>query len=555
MFSRPAWPIKLSLLLGAVSHVSGAYLHWETCPNSGAPNSTVNDSPTFSAGIVPDLTGSHQSLQLNWSFWTTTVDCAVAQGLITAGEVHLTTLWDSKFVRTEPDVACRPFAFPDGLSGAILDVPMIVDDFGPLPPLSTMHIEAHILWQSQVGEAELTCVLADATPALKQRVSAAIDAVSWATLAVVFLSAVLRTAFPDDYVPGVGPRLDPAARPLLPALGDCLQYLQFIFLTGGLSVNYPGFFQPAIARLHWFSLFSDGDISRRPAYMGIRDGVYETNGTMTGQLGMDTLAQTIGAPANMDIWLNMVIFFMIIVLISALVLQAYQVLLMRNSLGYLRACHRSLSVALMYFLLPLVSFSVYEICQSSSLILAYSLLVVVSLSVASVTIKWLTRRWVARRRDIKRLSAQSLAMAGPTLKNNTARPLLVIDERSIILLLFTLTFVRGVAIGGLQVAGSAQLVILAVCDLIMLGCGIGLGIFPVASTLTLGAFVRICTVALMFTFVKGLAVLDKTRAIIGYIILSLHACVLILGFLCPALYKLVMIFVTKHRLPGQVCDD
>ncbi|KAA8576275.1 hypothetical protein EYC84_006418 [Monilinia fructicola] len=37
-------------------------------------------------------------------------------------------------------------------------------------------------------------------------------------------------------------------RLVTPGFGDCLQYIQFVTLTGGLTLNYPGFINPSSAK-------------------------------------------------------------------------------------------------------------------------------------------------------------------------------------------------------------------------------------------------------------------------------------------------------------------
>lgn len=92
----------------------------------------------------------------------------------------------------------------------------------------------------------------------------------------------------------------PDPQPVLPNVGDCLQYLQHIFLGASLSLFYPGFLIPVAGRVSWSSLFSGGILTYGHAdYASISDGIYERNGTYGGTFGLETMAQIVGAPATM----------------------------------------------------------------------------------------------------------------------------------------------------------------------------------------------------------------------------------------------------------------
>ena len=51
-------------------------------------------------------------------------------------------------------------------------------------------------------------------------------------------------------------------RLVTPGFGDCLQYLQFAVLTAGLTLDYPGFFQPVLSQGSWSVLmFNESFVS------------------------------------------------------------------------------------------------------------------------------------------------------------------------------------------------------------------------------------------------------------------------------------------------------
>ncbi|KAM5349767.1 hypothetical protein ACJ41O_006272 [Fusarium nematophilum] len=98
-------------------------------------------------------------------------------------------------------------------------------------------------------------------------------------------------------------------------VADALAYIQFIFLSGALSLRYPGFFQPLVASSGWSTLMLPaGPVSRSSPYKGVRDGIYETNGTMTGAPGLELLTQLTASPVKSESWFNTLTFTMMVLL-------------------------------------------------------------------------------------------------------------------------------------------------------------------------------------------------------------------------------------------------
>jgi hypothetical protein len=76
-------------------------------------------------------------------------------------------------------------------------------------------------------------------------------------------------------------------------LADYLRYLQFIFLAGSLSVDYPGFYQLIVGQMAWSSLlYWVGPINHGFTYSGVEDGLYVSNASY----GLEYMAQMIGFP-------------------------------------------------------------------------------------------------------------------------------------------------------------------------------------------------------------------------------------------------------------------
>ncbi|KKY36390.1 putative integral membrane protein [Diaporthe ampelina] len=324
----------------------------------------------------------------------------------------------------------------------------------------------------------------------------------------------------------------PDPQPVLPNVGDCLQYLQHIFLGASLSLFYPGFLIPVAGRLSWSSLFSGGILTYGHAdYASIADGIYERNGTYGGTFGLETMAQIVGAPATMGTWLNMVFLFTIFLIVSAVLIEAFWLF------------QRVLQVALSYFIVPLISLSVYQLIQASWLPLYHTALAALLIFTAIASLTWL----------FQSLPTRSL---GVLLFNRDKQYSRMNDsghqaDALFVRMLFTLNFIRGITIGGLQSSGLAQLVTLAACEVIMIICIAALQVFSTFSLGTITSVARLFVLLAMVAFIPGVAS-DETRNVVGYIILLLHACILVLGFLLQGSWDLVQLIKRWH---GQERPD
>lgn len=114
-----------------------------------------------------------------------------------------------------------------------------------------------------------------------------------------------------------------------------------------------------------------------------------------------------------------------------------------------------------------------------------------------------------------------------------------------------LSFARGVAIGALQPSGIAQIVLLAICEVVAILTLVAFRPFPSPTSMNLYhacfSIVRFLTILLSVVFVPSLGVSQAARGWIGYVILFLHAIVLVFGFFLNALQTLVEVIA---RLAG-----
>ena len=118
-----------------------------------------------------------------------------------------------------------------------------------------------------------------------------------------------------------------------------------------------------------------------------------------------------------------------------------------------------------------------------------------------------------------------------------------------------LTFVRGIAIGAVQPSGIAQLVLLAICEVILI---LTLNAFrPFHSPTSMNAFhtffavVRLLSILLSTAFLPSLKVAPAPRGWIGYVILLLHGIVLVFGFFLNACQTFIEVVARLAGAGGE----
>lgn len=110
---------------------------------------------------------------------------------------------------------------------------------------------------------------------------------------------------------------------------------------------------------------------------------------------------------------------------------------------------------------------------------------------------------------------------------------------------FVLIFLRGLAIGGLQISGLAQVISLTCCEVVFIVYLAAYQLCPLISTTSICAVSRLVTVASMTTFLPGLASL-YTKSVVGYALLLLQATVLVGAILIPNVWRSVELCSTMR---------
>ncbi|ORY66031.1 uncharacterized protein BCR38DRAFT_340586 [Pseudomassariella vexata] len=349
-------------------------------------------------------------------------------------------------------------------------------------------------------------------------------------------------------------------RLVTPGFGDCLQYIQFIVLTGGLSLDYPGFYQPVTSNGAWSALiFNESFVAKAEPWEVVIDGIYFTNGTY----GLQSLAQLVGMREVEDIWAGMMIWLLVII---GVVLFAIQVgFFFRWLLRYikhtpeedLRAKNLPFSIGnvirlvFSYFLLPIVTLSAFQLVVAGESDVVLVVMAVVMLALIVGFAGWLMYL-IATTRPRAHLfdDLPTVLLYGPLYNTYS-------DEAAAFALIpIILTIMRGIALGAVQPSGIAQIVILAVCEVVQM---LTLHAFrPFHSPTSMNAYhagfsaLRFVTVLLMVAFAPSMGVKEGSKGWVGYVILLIHGAVLVLGFFLNALQTIIEVIA---RLCGAGGDD
>ncbi|GAW22802.1 hypothetical protein ANO14919_123450 [Xylariales sp. No.14919] len=349
-------------------------------------------------------------------------------------------------------------------------------------------------------------------------------------------------------------------RLVTPGFGDCLNYIQFIVLTGSLSLEYPGFYQPAVSQGSWSVLiFNERFASKAEPYSSVVDGIYVT----PGAYGLERIAQLDGLGEVEDIWAGMIIWLLVII---AGVLFLTQTgfffrwlwrLYNHDSEEDLRSKNIPFSlgnvirIVFSYFLLPTVALSAFQLVVATKTPGYLVALAVVTLAFVVGFAVWLIHL-IATTKPRAHLfdDLPTVLLYGPLYNTYS-------DEASgFALIPVILTIIRGIAIGAVQPSGTAQIVILAVCEVVQI---LTLQAFrPFHSSTSMNAYhlsfsaLRFVCIIMMVAFTSSLGLTDGPKGWIGYAILLIHGAVLLFGFLLNALQTIVEVIA---RLCGAGGDD
>lgn len=415
------------------------------------------------------------------------------------------------------------------------------------------------------GAESLACISADVTPDLGSKITGLI---TWLPAIILILKGIATLAAAIYSPWGTSDifkwssnygRDEDLLRLVTPGFGDCLQYIQFVALMGSLSLQYPGFYQPAVSNTAWsLLLFNQSFVTHGDGYQSLSDGVYTTNGTY----GITRMSQLVGMTDVMDIWACMAIWLLVIAGIVVALCQlgffcrwAYRHL---TSTTEQDLRHKNFPftignlVRLMfnYFILPIAALSLFQLVISlrspASVVAMAALLLVLMIGSAG----WILRViFKTKPRTYLFDDMATVLMYGPLYNtySDSAAPFAFIPV--------VITFMRGVAIGAVQPSGIAQIIVLAICEVILI---LTLNAFrPFQGQTSMNAYhtffatVRLITILLSVAFVPTLGVDQAPRGWIGYAILLLHACVLVFGFFLNAAQTIIEVIARSMGVGGD----
>lgn len=419
------------------------------------------------------------------------------------------------------------------------------------------------------GDAKSTvigCISAVITPDLGTTLS---DVLRFLPL-LILVSVALATVFAAVYCPwgttdifrwstNYGRDAD-LLRLVTPGFGDCLQYIQFVVLTGSLTLNYPGFYQPIVSKVSWSILmFNESFVSHGPRAQSLVDGIYVTNGTY----GLDNIRQLVGMSRVDDIWAGMAVWLMGIIAAVLISIQLGFALrwlyrqIRQTPQEDLRAKNMPFSmgnvirIVFNYFLLPIVALSMFQLVvagKSPAFTVALAALMLVLVIGFAGWLLYLIAATRPRQFLFDDLPTVLLYGSLYNTYSDNAAPFALVPV--------LLTFVRGIAIGALQPSGIAQLVLLAICEIILILTLHAFRPFQSPTSMnmyhTVTAAVRFTTILLMISFAPSLGVTEGPKGWIGYVILLMHAIVLTFGFFLNSIQTIIEV---AARLAGAGGDE
>ncbi|KAJ5782056.1 TRP-like family [Penicillium paradoxum] len=426
--------------------------------------------------------------------------------------------------------------------------------FGTIVPLFTLR-------SGDASGADLGCIAVKVTPDFGTSLKNALAYVPLVILILVGIATITAAMYSPwgttdlfQWTSNYG-RDEDILRLVTPGFADCLQYLQFVVLTGALSLDYPGFFQPAVSHAAWSTLmFNQSFIEPGAGRNPVVDGVYAIN----GKYGLDRLNQLVGMASSQDIWPGMIIWVLVILACVTVLFQIAFALrwlhreLANNTDQDLRARNMPFTmgnlirIVFNFLLLPIVSFSFFQLVlarQSAAYCVALAAVVLVILACFAI---WVIRVILSTRPKSHLFDDLPTVLLYGPLYNTYCD-----DAAAFGIVPIILNIARGIAIGALQPSGIAQVVMLAICEVVSILTLLAFRPFPGPTHMNLYhclfSIVRFLTVILSVVFVPSLTVSDAARGWIGYLILVLHAMVLIFGFFLNSIQTLIEVLA---RLAG-----
>ncbi|GJC84652.1 hypothetical protein ColLi_07490 [Colletotrichum liriopes] len=544
------WMATVGLLSTLTRKTCAAYVQVQDCYEELSQSGAVSPLPRFHIDglrAALDNSGAATQLQLNLTGGRPgQTKCAGVQLIAQSpGTLQIAGLGQSKSYKDNAiNVSCRE------PSNGFHDRALLTHQF--IYSISTPKLLDSLDVSLQIHDTDgrpYACAKAHATPSLNDVLSAVALYIPIAVFLTVLVVALWHESSDIDSASQstlqIGPLIREPARSHLTRIAECLSYLQHIFFSASLSLHYPGFLRPLAAKTSWSTLMTPhGPILATSPYYGVKDGIYEVNGTFGGTAGLELMTQVMGAPVTMRTWINVASLSLMLLAALAILFQLghrlpYTSAFLRGEsarrlrgtadYGLRGTVWTVLRVFLTYFLTPITAWTTFQLNYATFLPLYHVVITAVVIALLVVALWWSIAQ------NSPRNLGYLLIDASPKHLLQTPGVLSRSQDRYA-MAAFALMFVRGAAAGGLQIAGLAQLLALVACEIVQLVvAGFTWKVFPLTRVAGLLTAVKLLVLFLCVAFLPGLAGHDA-KAVVGLVILTIHAVVLVGVFLLPALF-------------------
>ncbi|KAG5949356.1 hypothetical protein E4U60_006282 [Claviceps pazoutovae] len=564
----------LSLLLFCANASRAAYIQSRACVDHDAvsdPGHGGFDSFGLRASLVasPELHGLDR-LELTFiGDPTSPVACEQAQRLNATSSVRISSLGSSStFAGRLVSSNCADVYSPlEPLLKSQYVRFEFAYDVAPARFLDTYWLTAEL----QDENGPLSCLNAYLTPDMGAAVSQTAIWAPVAIFAVVLLAGIWTEVRNLASSAGgesgrAGQRGPERRRSHIVRIGDCISYLQFIFFAASLTLNEPGFLRPVVSKMSWSTLMLPaGLVAHKSHYSGVQDGIYEVNGTMgEGTKGLELATQVIGGTVTVNTWLNIItlgalIFFLILgLMILERWLTRARYLAPENKTSSAYGSHddstihaaalATLRLFCSYLLLPLVAWSTYILTYAKGIPVYYTVAAVIMVICLTTLVCFAMWRGSPRRMGyllVDRIHKKP---------QSTSRQSRMQDVYA--MSVFVLLFLRGAAIGGLQMAGLVQLLVLLMTEAIQLTFfAFSYRQNPLLSQTGRMPVPRTMALLLEVGFVPGLEAELSVRIILGFAVLFVHTCVLLSLFLLPAIHDMYILSTRSSTASASYTQD
>ncbi|CZR37416.1 uncharacterized protein FPRO_02324 [Fusarium proliferatum ET1] len=391
---------------------------------------------------------------------------------------------------------------------------------------------------------ELDCGKAKITPELGDSISAVLKFVPLAILIIVVLSSWRVNQSSLIYTHGLNAG---SLWSVILEMTSYLRYLQFAFITGSMSIEYPGFFVPAVSKLSWASLlYWSGPFSNGYMYEGPTGGMYTSNASY----GLGFMTQMLRYPNMLNTLANSLINLIILISpIFFLFLVSFWTFSRSGSVHSLpflsilqKAASTTVGVALCFFSVPLLSYISYDLILTGYLPNYRIGLAVVMLLIILAAGHFLVQVLDGQAGDqLKPPQVSRLETNNPSVDFHTLWRLL---SRHIP---HTMPLLQAIGVGSLQDFPLAQLFMLIACEafIIISYFNSKRSMLIKASTTMYVSAMRLIILFLISVF--AMPITEATRQGVGYVVLCLHGMVILIGFLAKHTWK---VYKTIFRSPS-----